>query len=621
MKKYRNIIIPGVCVLCMITSLDLWAQDDGKATKAKEQKALPSSSTAPLPSSPVPSVKPMADGVFPSIAYQGDIVDFLKIISVSTNKNIVPSRKVKGAISVNLFNVTAKETLDAVLSTNGFAYEEVGPFIYVYTQKEMAEKIAALRKTESQVFKINYVSAKDAQDLIQHLLSPEGKITTTPESGGLDSAENWAGDSCLVIIDYPENLEIIAETLKSIDKRPVQVLVEATILSASLDDNNELGIDFNVLAGVDFETLDGVITPPMGSSTALSGTKVEAGLEKGSLNFGIVKGNVGLFVNALESITDVTSLGNPKILTLNRQMGEVRVGRDEGYIGSTESTSTASTQTVQMLETGTILKFTPFVMEDGYIRMEIHPEDSTGKVTLKGEFALPEKTTTEVTTNILLKDGHTIVIGGLFRENVTLGRSQVPGIGNIPLLGHLFRNTIDNNVKEEVIFLITPHIVREEVDYAMGEETLENCNRLLLGARENIIGLARERIANAHYNRAREHQAAGRLDKALWHIELATYIKPIFLDALQLRDELRGRKIYVGEIGSMQSFMRRLIAADSDNISAVNLVENLADTVSEGTAETPQDDKVQLASESAVVAESSGDIENPEAATTDVEQN
>src|SRR5208282_5413071 len=101
---------------------------------------------------------------------------------------------------------------------------------------------------------------------------------------------------------------------------------------------------------------------------------------QGGLQIGIVRNNLGVFIAALESVADTTVLANPKVLVLNKQPGEVQVGQQLGYETTTVS-QTTSTQTVQFLNTGTILSFRPYIGDNGYIRMEIHPEDSTGSVT------------------------------------------------------------------------------------------------------------------------------------------------------------------------------------------------------------------------------------------------
>lgn len=291
-------------------------------------------------------------------------------------------------------------------------------------------------------------------------------------------------------------------------------------------------------------------------------TDFAGNVSSGGLKIGITDNNVGVLIRALESVTDIMTLGNPKILTLNRQQGKVIVGNRDGYV-TTQVSQTTTTQTVEFLETGTQLTFRPFVMNDGYIRMELNPKDSDGGVEVTGEFTLPSESTAEVTTNVLVKDGYTIVVGGLFRDKTSLSRSQIPFLGSLPILGPVFSSTSDVTEREEVIFLITPHIVKEEVDYAAGERVLQECFVMRNAARDGLQWHGRDSLAAAYYNCAKKQQAAGHLDKALWNAKLATHICPMFVDAFTLRDQLQGQTIYRGEIGSMHSFMRQLIEAEN----------------------------------------------------------
>ena len=511
---------------------------------------------------------PDAQGVIPSLVHRGDVTEFLKLLGVACQKNIVPSPKVIGPVNVNLFDVTWHEALDAVLRVNGFAYMEEGPFIYVYTQKEYDQIMDDQRRVESRTFHFDYISAIDVEELVKSLLSDNGKLTSTPEAttGSQGGGEDWAGSSCIVVVDYPERLDEIAKVVQDMDRRPKQVLVEATILVASLDDDNQFGIDFSMVGDTAFALgADGAISGTAADSSAeteVAGwTSVAAGVGSGGLTIGITSNNVGLFIRALESVTDVVALGNPKILTLNRQSGKMIVGNEDGYI-TTEVSQTSTTQKVEFLQTGTTLEFRPFVMSDGYIRMELKPEDSDGGVGVLSGFLVPSKTTAEVSTNVLVKDGHTIVIGGLFRDRTELIRSQVPLMGNIPIVGNLFRSTLDNNTREEVIFLVTPHIVDEPVDYAAADEVLESSNRRMYAMREGMQWHARNRLAEGHYDSAVRRHLSGDFKGALCQANLAAHVSPGFLEAVQLRDELRGKDTYWGETGSMRLFMRRLIEQD-----------------------------------------------------------
>src|SRR5205807_6740071 len=141
-----------------------------------------------------------------------------------------------------------------------------------------------------------------------------------------------------------------------------------------------------------------------------------------------------VFLSALEETTHTVVMANPKVLVLNKQKGEVKVARLDPLRGKTTTSETGITQQeVDFLETGTLLIFRPYIGDDGFVRMEVHPEDSTPLPSRSSDLP-PTKLTTETTTNIMVKDGHTVVIGGLFRETAQATRQQVPLLGNIPLL-------------------------------------------------------------------------------------------------------------------------------------------------------------------------------------------
>ena len=161
-------------------------------------------------------------------------------------------------------------------------------------------------------------------------------------------------------------------------------------------------------------------------------------------------------ITALEEITDTTLLANPKILAVNKQLGQVYIGTKIGYVSQTTQNQTSTTQQVEFLDTGTKLSFRPYISDDGYIRMDIHPKDSSG--TLKAN-SIPDESSTELATNIMVKDGQTIVIGGLFRDLTVTSRSQVPLLGDLPYIGVAFRGTHDTVTRQEVIVLLTPHII------------------------------------------------------------------------------------------------------------------------------------------------------------------
>jgi type IV pilus assembly protein PilQ len=218
------------------------------------------------------------------------------------------------------------------------------------------------------------------------------------------------------------------------------------------------------------------------------------------------------------------------------------VGSKDGYL-TTTVTETVSTQTVQFLETGTRLIVRPYIGKDGYVRMEIHPEQSSGSVKVVGTSALPQEDTTEVTSNVLVRDGHTIVIGGLFRETTTSSRTQVPGVANIPILGTAFRYTNDSTLRNEIIILITPHIIQQTPDEGASEQIKDDVERFRIGARKGLQWFGRSRLVNIYVEHAKDAVAEGKTDLALCDLDMALSMQPRQIEAIRLKERLT-RKAY-----------------------------------------------------------------------------
>ncbi len=212
-----------------------------------------------------------ADSSIQSITFKKDVSirDALRFLAVKYQKNIVPSPKVSGNITVGgLYNVSFKEALDSILGYN-FKYDEEGNFIRVYT----AEEYKAIKEDKSRmthkVFTLYYVSAADASKMLNPVKSQGGTINASSPaekgislgagsvsgSGGSSVGGTVGGDTLtqydtIVMFDFPENIAKAENVIKLIDVRPQQVLIEATILSATLTEGMELGVDWNLLNGV-----------------------------------------------------------------------------------------------------------------------------------------------------------------------------------------------------------------------------------------------------------------------------------------------------------------------------------------------------------------------------------
>ncbi len=502
----------------------------------------------------------------------------LRLLSVQAERNIITTPGVQGSVTADLYGVTFDEALEAILAANQCGYIARGSFIYVYTNEELVTLAQTERPPATQVFRLYYLTAAAAGAAIQPLLSDIGSVNMSaaavqgipPDATGA-GGDALAANDYLVVHDYPERLAQVERVLDAIDVRPQQVLVEATILRATLNDDNALGIDFTALGGVDLRMLGSTSTGVTDLTTGdLPASRLDdfnsavetdfgGAVAPGGMTVGIVADHVGVFIRALEQITDTVVLANPKVLCLNKQKGQVIVGRRDGYL-TTTVTETQAIQTIEFLETGTQLIFRPFIGKNGDVRMELHPEDSIGGLTPAN---LPFETTTEVTTNVQCRDGQTILIGGLFRELTTDARAQIPLLGDIPVIGPAFRSTHDTANSEEVIILLTVHIVKDDDAYAeASRQQMEDFERIRVGLRRGLMWTGRERLGQAHYRKAVEHHAQGDEDWALWHLRLALHNSPRMLPAIKLREEILQERTWDEEGGVTRQFLRYLLAKE-----------------------------------------------------------
>ncbi|NLW83882.1 MAG: hypothetical protein GXY41_05700 [Phycisphaerae bacterium] len=470
-----------------------------------------------------------------TISFRKDmpIKDALRMLAQMYQKNIVPSAKVDGIVTVShLYDVTFEEALQAILGTH--KYEAKGNFIKVYTNEEFMLDASRL---EHAILELYFINSEEALKLVMPMLSEMGRASaTTPAER--DTTAGRGGNSLasrdmLSVTDYPENIQKIRDSLAVFDQQPSQVLIEVTILEANLTERTQFGIDFRNL-NLDLDPLGAL---NFGDSGLSQRGFANTGDDDTGLRIGIVNDRVDIIISALEGITDTTLLANTKILALNKQAGHVMIGDRLGYITTSNIGAEGALQQVEFLEGGTRLAFRPFVSGDGLIRMEINPKQSDPTVDVQGAFVLPRERTTEVVTNVMVRDGRTIVLGGLFKEKTTLNRSQVPLLGDLPIVGNLFRGTNDVSERVELIVLLTPHIIAEpeQADGAMREQDVE---RLAWNARHNLTWMSRARIDEARYAKAVKLYREGNLECALAELNSPFAIDRNFLDPIRLRERI-----------------------------------------------------------------------------------
>ncbi|MEW5766555.1 MAG: type IV pilus secretin PilQ [bacterium] len=397
---------------------------------------------------------------------EAEIGDVLRLISHKSGINIVAGKEVTDKVTLRLEAVTWRQALDMVTRAYGYTYvEEEGGIIRVGKALVKGEFI-------TQVFSLNYADAKEISGSIKPLLT---EAKGTEPAGQLTVVERT---NSLVINDNPAVVEQAAALIKELDVRTPQVMIEAKIVEVTLRDATSLGIEWQAddpQSPGERTWGGGGLNMPGGTTTqlekeeeegviAISGpgsiTYNELGRGKGSFfRIGTIRGefDINARLNALMEDSKADILSNPRILAINNKEARIIVGEEYPIEETTISEGTVQ-RTIEYKDLGIKLLVTPKINSDGYIVLEVHPEVSVfSGYAPNGN---PIIATRESESEILVKDGETIVIGGLIQNEKKETVSKVPLLGDIPLVGLLFKNRNIDNSKTELLIFITTNIKR-----------------------------------------------------------------------------------------------------------------------------------------------------------------
>ena len=562
----------------------------------------PAAAPAATPASGNAQVKPTAGQAAAetfTIQFQDtDILQALQMLSMQGRRNIIASRGVQGKVSANLYDVGLFDALDVIMRANDLRLEESGTFIYVYTRQEWEDVTKSRLKKVSRNFPLEYLNAKDAGEFIGPILSEVGKVSFVGDvekgfqpsatDGGSDS---WAFQGMLVVSDYPENIKAIEALLKEIDTPPAQVIVESTVVSTDVQQNDGFGVDVSIIGNLSFSQF----TNPLSGAQQLLNGSVQKGegvanasntnvtnIKDPTLQVGVISDDVSVFLKLLDSVTDTTVLARPRVMALNRQRAQILIGQRTGYLNST-TTQTSTTQSVEFLDSGIKLIFRPFISSDGSIRMELAPSVSeatkSSTATVGGNtMEVPNESTSEIVTNVRVKNGQTLVLGGLFKEKTVIDRRQVPGLGDVPLIGNAFKGYNDDLHREEIIFLVTPTIVKDEIAKVWSDEAREFEHAVRIGAREGLLPWSRDTLTTAQNQKAFEAMGKGDRDLALFHCENSLRLSHNQPEMVRFREDLVGQGS-TAQSDFERSMLRRMIQKQMDGAKQVTAESTATDAM------------------------------------------
>lgn len=424
----------------------------------------------------------------------------LQLLADFTGINMVAADSVQGNITLRLKDVPWDQALDIILKTKNLDKRRNGSVIWIAPVTELikAEEDEAkalaqsvkLAPIQTEYIQLNYTKVADVLKLLEDSRNPKGaeaNRTTNTESLALESLLSLRGSAVadtrtntLIINDTANNIDKIRKMIDLLDVSIKQVMVEARIVRATTDFTKEMGVKWGILSqginknndllvGGSEQTLWDLRTPDDDGKYTIDRTNgnnlnVDLGVTTAGASkiaFGLISMSdfmLDLELSALQSDGYGEIISTPKVMTADKQKAKVSSGQQIPY-QTTQTAGGAATATTEFKDALLSLDVTPSITPDGKVQMQLNiTSDTRGGVAPNGEIILNKN---QINTNVLVDNGETVVLGGIFEQETTSSQTKVPFLGDIPYLGRLFRKDVKSDNKRELLIFVTPRIVND----------------------------------------------------------------------------------------------------------------------------------------------------------------
>jgi type IV pilus assembly protein PilQ len=421
-----------------------------------------------------------------------DVRSVLQLLADTSGQNIVVSDSVTGNLTLRLQNVPWDQALDIVLRTKGLDKRRQDNVIIIGPTEELATRekselsarkdIQELAPLRSEFLQVNYAKVTDLAKLIRNNTQQKDSLLSQRGSMSVDERTNT-----LLVMDTAERLDTIRRMVQTLDVPVRQVLIEARIVVVSDTFERDLGARFGVTSaqkngsngllavtgtGTGADTMTQSALANVQSSGSVFPVQTPALANRYAVNLPVANpaGSIGISLLGSSYLLDLElsaaqnegrseTISSPRVITANQKQATILQGTEIPY---TESASSGAT-TVQFKNAVLSLKVTPLVTPDNRVILDIDVADDTvgSNVTTAQGGSVPSIDTREITTQVLVNDGQTVVLGGILETVKTRSADKVPLLGDIPVLGYLFKTTTNINNKTELLIFLTPKILRE----------------------------------------------------------------------------------------------------------------------------------------------------------------
>jgi type IV pilus assembly protein PilQ len=405
-----------------------------------------------------------------------EVRSVLQLIADFTGLNVVVSDTVRGSLTLRLKNVPWDQALDIILKTKGLGMRQTGNVMLVAPSEEIAarekleleskKQIEELEPLYSEYIQVNYAKASDLATLLKSsdttLMSDRGMVTTDQRT------------NTLLVQDTASKLVQVRQLVARLDIPVRQVLIESRIVIANNDFSKELGVRFGLNKETDFNNgnnivsvggtrpsvVGGVIDPELDGA---DGLLVDLGAVGASSSIGMAIGKVGSYMlnlelSAMEAEGQGEIISSPRVLTSNQKTAVIESGTEIPYQQATSSGATSTSFQKAVLS----LTVTPQITPDDRLIMDLQiTKDSVGEFSVDG---IPSIDTNEVDTQVLVDDGETLVLGGIYEQIKRNEIDRTPFFGELPLVDWMFKKTLSQDDRAELLIFVTPKIVKEELN-------------------------------------------------------------------------------------------------------------------------------------------------------------
>ncbi|NHB56757.1 type IV pilus secretin PilQ [Acinetobacter sp. 194] len=419
----------------------------------------------------------------------------LQLLADFTGINMVASDSVQGNITLRLKDVPWDQALDIILKTKNLDKRRNGNVVWIAPVSELikaedeeAKAIAQsikLAPIQTEYIKLSYAKAEDIFKILEESRDAKGAASNRTSNGGslaleglLSSRGSMVADprtNTLIINDTAQNIDKIRKMIDLLDVSIKQVMIEARIVRATTDFTKEMGVKWGVtgitandklIIGGSDQTLWDIKTPDDDGKTTITrpnNLNVDLGVTgaAGKIAFGLINMSnfmLDLELSALQSDGYGEVISTPKVLTADKQNAKVASGTQIPYQSSSGSGANA-VATTEFVNATLSLDVTPSITPEDKILMTLNiTSDSPGQATPTGQLTINKNT---INTNVLVDNGETVVLGGIFEQETRNTVTKVPFLGDLPYIGHLFRKDAKSDAKRELLIFVTPRIVND----------------------------------------------------------------------------------------------------------------------------------------------------------------